>query len=195
MMVIGITGTSGSGKTLVSKIIKEKYNAEVIDADKIAKKLSMTKTKYFEKILKTFGNNILNTDNQINRKKLADIIYKDKVYKKKLDKLTNKYVVKEIKKELGKCKNNIVVLDVPLLIESKLNKKCNLVIGIIAKEDIKIKRIIERDLLEEEIVKKRLRIQPTDKFYKKHCDYIIENNDNNLEDKIEKIMYVVQGEK
>ena len=192
MVVIGITGTSGSGKSSVCKILKEKYNAQIIDADKIARQLSLNGSKYFEKIVKTFGEKILDSDKQINRKKLADIIYKSEDDKKKLDDLTNIYVVKEIENKIKECKKKIIALDVPLLIESNLNRKCDIVIGIIAKEKIKLERICCRDLVEEKIAKQRLNIQPSDDFYKKNSDYIIQNDDSNLEKKIEKIINQIE---
>ena len=75
-------------------------------------------------------------------------------------------------------KNNNVILDVPLLFESKLNKICNFTVAVIAKEEIKINRITNRDNTNENIAKARLNIQPNDEFYKKRASFIIENNEN-----------------
>lgn len=178
-MVIGVTGNSGSGKSEVSKILAKKINAIIINADEEVKKLSEPGNIYYEKIIKKFGKNILD-NKKINKNKLADLIYNNKKARKKINKLTNKYVVKEIikKTKIEKNKNNNVILDVPLLFESKLNKICNFTVAVIAKEEIKINRIINRDNTNENIAKARLNIQPNDEFYKKRASFIIENNEN-----------------
>ena len=121
MTVVGITGTSGSGKSTVAGIIQQNYNAQIIDADQIAKELTQQDTEYLRKITKTFGEEILE-NGKLNRKKLADIIFSDKKQKEKIDKLTQKYVVDEIKKQVKESKNKLVLLDVPLLFETKLNE-------------------------------------------------------------------------
>ena len=131
MTVVGITGTSGSGKSTVAGIIQQNYNAQIIDADQIAKELTQQDTEYLRKITKTFGEEILE-NGKLNRKKLADIIFSDKKQKEKIDKLTQKYVVDEIKKQVKESKNKLVLLDVPLLFETKLNEICDITIGVIA---------------------------------------------------------------
>ena len=137
MTVVGITGTSESGKSTVARIIQQNYNAQIIDADKIAKELTQKDTEYLRKITKTFGEEILE-NGKLNRKKLADIIFSDKKQKEKIDKLTQKYVVDEIKKQVKESKNKLVLLDVPLLFETKLNEICDITIGVIADKKQKI---------------------------------------------------------
>lgn len=83
MKIIGITGPSGSGKTTLSKILTDSYNAIIIDADAVAKKLSNDiTTEYYKEIVKLFGEGALQENNQLNRKKIASIIYSDKEKKK-----------------------------------------------------------------------------------------------------------------
>lgn len=179
MKIIGITGNSGSGKSIVCEIIKENFNAEIIDADKIAKNLTASDTKYLQEIIKTFGNSILDKNSKLNRIKLADIVFNSKEKKMLLDKLTFKYVVDEIKEKIKHIQNcDYILLDVPLLFESNLCEICNITIGIVASEDVKIKRIMQRDNISLERAKSRLNSQPKDEFYMEKCDYIINNKDN-----------------
>lgn len=179
MKIIGITGNSGSGKSIVCEIIKENFNAEIIDADKIAKNLTASDTKYLQEIIKTFGNSILDKNSKLNRIKLADIVFNSKEKKMLLDKLTFKYVVDEIKEKIKHIQNcDYILLDVPLLFESNLCEICNITIGIVANEDVKIKRIMQRDNISLERAKSRLNSQPKDEFYMEKCDYIINNKDN-----------------
>ena len=85
MKIIGITGPSGSGKTTLSKILTDSYNAIIIDADAVAKKLSNDiTTEYYKEIVKLFGEGALQENNQLNRKKIASIIYSDKEKKEEL---------------------------------------------------------------------------------------------------------------
>ena len=96
-----------------------------------------------------------------------------------LDKLTFKYVVDEIKEKIKHIQNcDYILLDVPLLFESNLCEICNITIGIVANEDVKIKRIMQRDNISLERAKSRLNSQPKDEFYMEKCDYIINNKDN-----------------
>ena len=124
MRIIGITGNSGSGKSTVSKMISENYEAKIIDADKIAKEMTMNNGEYLQAIKQTFGEDVIK-DNTLDRKKLADIVFSNKTEKEKLDSLTFEYVVRRIKEEIKKAqlKSDIkyIVLDVPLLFESRIS--------------------------------------------------------------------------
>ena len=99
MRIIGITGNSGSGKSTVSKMISENYEAKIIDADKIAKEMTMDNGEYLQAIKQTFGEDVIK-DNTLDRKKIADIVFSNKTEKEKLDSLTFEYVVRRIKEEI-----------------------------------------------------------------------------------------------
>ena len=185
-MIIGITGNSGSGKTEISKILSERINAEIIDADKIVKKISVPENEYYKKQIELFGTEIL-IDNKLNTKKIAEIIYNNSEIREKLNKLTYKYVVDEIKKEIKKYKNKNIVIDAPLLFESGLNKNCDITVGVIAKKEIKLERIIKRDKIRENTAESRLSIQKEDDFYIKNADFILVNNGNIKEINLEEI--------
>lgn len=196
MRIIGITGNSGSGKSTVSKMISENYEAKIIDADKIAKEMTMNNGEYLQAIKQTFGEDVIK-DNTLDRKKLADIVFSNKTEKEKLDSLTFEYVVRRIKEEIKKAqlKSDIkyIVLDVPLLFESKLNEVCNYTIGVTAPKIEKIKRICKRDKLSEEKALQRLNSQPDDEFFIQKCDFIIQNmNNEKTEEKVNEIMLKLQ---
>ena len=176
MKIIGVTGTSGSGKSEVCKILVEKYNAELIDADQIAKKLSQKGTIYFNSIVESFGNEIIDQKGELNRKKLANIIYEDKKKREELNKLTFLYVVEDIKKMINKTKKKIMIVDAPLLFESRLDQICDFVISIIADPEVKIERICKRDGITKQEAKKRLQAQAPNSFFIENSDYILWNN-------------------
>lgn len=184
-MIIGVTGTSGSGKSTIAQILGKKLNAKVIDADKIAKEAFKHGNIYYEKIQEEFGKNIT-------RKELAKIVYEDEEKREKLNSLTHKYVVKEILNILNSIKDSNVILDVPLLYESNLNAECDKVIGVVSERKIKLQRICARDKITLEEADARLNIQKSDEFYKERADYIIQNNGASLEEEINKILKMCQ---
>lgn len=193
MKIIGITGSSGSGKTTVSKILNEKENIEVIDCDEVAKKISVPGNIYLETIKKELGQEFIMPDGNLNRKMLANAIYNNKEKLEKLNSITFKYVVEEILKEIEeiKLKENIeiIAIDAPLLFESNLNKECDYIISLIADEKIKIDRICKRDNIDSNLAKKRLKIQKEDSFYIEKSDFVIKNNnDIDLKNTLDKIL-------
>ena len=192
MKVIGITGSSGSGKSTITKILSEELEAKIINADEVVKQMQEKDSEYYRKIVDLFGANILQEDGSLNRKKIAEIIFRDENKKEKLDKLTFKYVVEEIRQQVEKAKEEYIIIDAPLLIESGLNKICNIVIAVISKKQEQIKRICKRDNIEESIAKLRLEAQRDNEFYKTNADYIVENNGGNIDAIVGRIRKLVQ---
>lgn len=195
MKILGITGNSGSGKTLISKLLKDEYDANLIDADKIAKEISKQGMKYFNEIVKEFGKDVLLENGEINRAKLAEIIFADDKKRERLNKLTFKYVVEKIKEIVNLNGSKMQIIDAPLLIESGLNEICDIVISVIADEEVKVKRICKRDNIDEKIAKSRIKSQPKDDFYIKNSNYVIvNNNDSNIENHIKNIKEIVESQ-
>lgn len=162
MIIIGVTGNTGAGKSTVSTIIKNNTNALVIDADEVSKRLMEPGTEYYKGIVDIFGEEILQTKpaknkGKIHRAKFAKILFSDEEKRLALNKLTYKYVGKEFKKTILANKDKeFIVLDVPLLFESGFNKICNYIIVVSADNDAKIERVKERDKIHPDQAKKRL---------------------------------------
>ena len=189
-MIIGITGSSGAGKSTVCEFLENEYKVKVLDADKIARKLSKKGTSYVVDIIKIFGKDIVDEEGELKRRKLAEIIYSNPKKREELNKCTFKYITKEIEKRLKKIGDDTVkIIDAPLLFESKLNEICDKVIGVISKREVQIDRIVARDDIDYEQAEKRLLAQQSNEFYIEHCDDIVENNGLlEFEQKVEAIM-------
>ena len=189
MKIIGITGSSGAGKDTVCAILEEKYNAEIVDADKIAKELSKKGTMYLKSIVNCFGSGIIDNKGELNRKKLANIIFEDEAKREELNKLTFIHVVDEIKKRINHLKKKIIVVNAPLLYESNLNQICDFVIAVIADRNKQINPVMKRDGITKEEAEKRLNAQNSNEFFTENAEYIIYNNEDikNIEEQIAKI--------
>lgn len=195
-MIIGITGSSGAGKSTVCEMIEKTYNSKTITADKIARKLSEKGTEYLNEIIQRFGNNVLTENGDLNRRKLANIIYSSKQKRQELNQITFKYIKKEIEKEIKKeiknSNNKIITIDAPLLIEADMKKLCDTTIAVVSEDkEIQIQRIIERDKIDRKHAVARLGAQHPNEFYTENCEYTIVNNEKleeQIKNVIEKIM-------
>jgi len=185
MIIIGVTGNSGAGKTTVATIMKNNLGAVLINADTIAKTLMKPGEEYYNDILKLFeGENLLQKKekykDRIDRAKLSKLIFENEEARKQMNKLTFKYVGQEMKKIIMENKNaDYIILDVPLLYEGGFEKICNYVIAVIADEETKIARIHERDKIQNNDAKNRIRTQISDEFLKENANFVIENNASN----------------
>ena len=189
--IIGLTGNSGSGKGAVGKIL-EKHGALVIDCDKVAHENMAKGGIAYDEIVSAFGREILDKNGEIDRKILGGIVFNDK---DKLDLLNSiahsriKQRVDEIIKDNGQY--NLIVIDAPLLYEARMMNMCNRTWLVTADEDIRLKRVMQRDGITEEKARERFRNQ-RDFFYIHDLFYpIIQNNyDNEAELEAEVVKYI-----
>lgn len=187
-MILGITGSSGAGKSTVCEILENQYKSQTISADKIAKQLSKPGTKYFQEIIQKFGENILLENGELDREKLASIIYSDSIKRDELNNITFKYIKNEVKIQISKINNNIIAIDAPLLFEAKMQDLCDKTIAVVSKDrKVQLQRIVKRDNINEEQAIARLNAQHQNEFYIEKCDYTIINNET-LEKQIEELL-------
>ncbi len=178
MIVIGLTGGTGSGKGVVSAYL-EKKNAYIIDCDSIAHDIIMPGKEAYDEIIAFYGEEILDRDKKIIRKKLGDIVFSDKDKLAFLNECTHKYICREIFSRIQEAEKGgffICVLDAPLLIEAGLVDICDRVWAVLSEEETQIKRIMDRDGITREQAKKRIQCQKSKEEYKRAADEIIDNN-------------------
>ncbi len=175
-MIIGLTGGSGSGKSTVAEILKQNQMF-IIDCDKIAHDIILKGNDAYNELVEIFGDSILDSSKQIIRKKLGDIVFKDKAKLNLLNKCTHKHIIKKVNELINL--NKISVIDAPLLIETNLHTISDRVLAVYADMDIRIQRIIKRDNITFEQANKRLQNQMRWNEMSSYADIIICNN--NLE--------------
>lgn len=182
-MIIGLTGGSGSGKSTVAEILKQ-HNMLIIDCDKIAHEIILKGNDAYIELINIFGENILDSSKQIDRKKLGNIVFKDKGKLNLLNECTHKHIVNKVKEVIKENSNNkdinAIVIDAPLLIEANLNTIVDEVWAVYADTDIRIQRLIKRDNITLEQAKERLQSQMSWVEMVTYADTIIYNN--NLDD-------------
>ena len=197
MKVIGITGSSGSGKSTLSSVLASlelPSKIQIIDADQVAKELAMPGKEYLIAIKNEFGDTILQEDGSLDRVMLARTIYGSDDARNRLNNLTFKYVVDEIKRRVESESNNgtdFVFIDAPLLFEAGLDLICDKIVVLISSEDLKVKRICARDGITEPMAKIRLQIQKTDEYFVSRADYVIKNDE--VCDLKKEAMYIIEN--
>ena len=178
VLIVGLTGQTGAGKSTVSKIFAEN-GFSVINADNIARLVVEKGTKCLNEIIELFGSHILNNDGSLNRKSLADIVFSDKKKLEMLNTITYPYITGEILNQINNFSENgkrLILLDAPTLFESRADDFCEIIISVISDADIREQRIIKRDGLTHEQAVKRMNSQLNEEFFMTHSDYIINNN-------------------
>ncbi|OIO39145.1 MAG: dephospho-CoA kinase [Candidatus Omnitrophica bacterium CG1_02_46_14] len=190
MIVVGITGNLASGKSEAARIFKRR-GARIFDADQAAKKVVRVGMPAYQAIAKLFGKDYLQTNRSLDRKKIAEHVFSCPRDLKKLNTLIHPAVILECFKtiERSKKKSGILVLDVPLLFESKMENLVHWTVVI----DSSFKNIIKRTKkngLSEKLTRKILATQWPCARKMKHADFVIENNGTlkELEKKVWEVM-------
>lgn len=175
MKILGITGGSGTGKTTVSKMLCER-GLYVIDADIVAREIVERGRPALSEIEKEFGAGVIKADGTLDRKALADIVFKNADKLERLNKITHKYIIEDINEKLSKLDGEWAGIDAAALIESGIADKCDKVMAVVADFDVRKERIIRRDGLTEKQAVNRLKAQKDKQFYTENADFVIENN-------------------
>lgn len=187
-MIVGLTGGIASGKSTVSNLFR-KYGIEIVDADKVAKEVS-EKKESIEKISNIFGKDILDSDGKIIREKLREKAFKNRELLQELNKIIHPQVMEYFKrKKEENSKNEILIFDIPLLYEAKMEYLCDKIIVVGVDVQKQIRRVVARDGSSENLAKKIISNQmPLDEKIKK-ADIVI-MNDGTLDELEEKVMKI-----
>ena len=173
--ILGITGGSGAGKTTESDFLREK-GIEVIDADKVERVIMEPGEACLRETVRTFGEDILDENGALIRKKLGQIVFSDSEKLETLNKITHKYITEYFFDKVKTAKSDIVGFDGAVIFESGLDKVCNAIIGVIADEEIRLERITKRDGISMQDARLRVSSQKNNQFYIEKCDFLVYNN-------------------
>ena len=179
MQVIGLTGGTGSGKSVVSKTLAA-AGAVIVDADKIAHDIILKGEPAYHEIIAYYGTGILDIEGNIIRKKLGEIVFHDSEKLAFLNQCTHKYIVAEVNRQIAAAKAEnaarAVILDAPLLLEAKLETVCDLVWVVYADPEVRAKRVMDRDGITYDLAKARIANQKSWEEYKQAADAVIDNS-------------------
>ena len=177
MLVIGLTGNIGCGKSSLSKILKDN-SLDIIDADIISREI-MSNNKLLEEVFQVFGEDVKDKDGTLNRKKLASIVFSDDKKLIALNDITHPAIKNEIKRRIKDIENkgrNIVIVDAALLIEGKFLDLIDKLIVITCDEKEQLNRVMYRDNSNMDEALNRISSQMSQDEKVKFGDYIIDNS-------------------
>ena len=196
-MIIGITGSIGTGKSTVSNyLISKGYS--VVDADKISKGAYNIGSNGYKAILEVFGVEILNSNGEVDRKKIKKIVFDNSNMLQRLNMAIHPIIINEIEKEIEILleSQSVVFLDAPLLIETELHKKVDKIIVVICDKNEQINRIIKRDKITADMAISIINSQMSIDEKLKFADYIVYNNSTieNLYSQVDEIILEIKKE-
>ncbi len=196
MFIIGLTGSLKTGKSTVAKLFKDR-GVEVIDADQLAHVVINSKGKGFKKVVKVFGSEIL-SKGEIDRKKLARLVFNDPQALKKLEKIIHPLVIQEMRQKIRRLRKlklkQKVLLDVPLLFETGLDRLVDFTIVVKSSRALQIKRAVQDLNISSQQAMMRIQAQMPLKEKIQWADCVIDNNGSipNLRKKVDLIWQKVQ---
>ena len=188
MLIIGITGGSGAGKTSALRALA-RLGALIIDCDEVYHGLLATSDAMKAELDVRFPGVIVG--GALDRKRLGEIVFGDPAALGDLNVITHKYVSAEVDRRLRDWEQGggaLAAVDAILLIESGLAARCGITVGIMAPAPLRVSRIVARDGVSPEYAKKRIAAQKPDAFFIENCDYMLEgahNTPEEFEDKCE----------
>ncbi len=178
-LTVGLTGPAGCGKSYIRGELSKITNTLIIDTDSIARVQMQKGGVSYEKVVKFFGEEILLENGEIDRPKLAGIVFNDEAKLKKLNHLTHPPVIKECKKliEDGKNKYSLIILESAILTESGCDVLCDETWYVYSTRAERARRLSETRGYDDARIRSVFKSQSPDSFYKLHADEIIENRD------------------
>jgi dephospho-CoA kinase len=187
--VIGLTGGIGTGKSTAAKYLVSKGFAHV-DADLIGHEITVKGSPMLPVLGSIFGpggehgdgsTEIIGEGGDLDRKALAGLVFSDPTRKAKLDEVMFAAIIEEVDAQIGEYRDKGdkkgILLDAPLLFESGLDSRCDLIMVMVADEDVRIKRVCARDGATEEEVRARIRNQLDDNTKIKQSQVVIDNSE------------------
>lgn len=192
MVIIGLTGSIGTGKSTVAGFLKE-FGAHVIDWDVLAREVVKPHLRAWQGIVDFFGEGVLNEDLTLDRQKLANMVFGDKEKVTKLNQIVHPEIYKEderLTKEIGeRDPDAIIVKDIPLLTKEARGSLFDKIVTVAAREEVQLERLEKRGM-DIEDAKNRIKSQLPLEEKIKFSDFVIDNNGsmNETREQVEKLI-------
>jgi dephospho-CoA kinase len=192
-MKVGLTGGIGAGKSTVADLFS-KRGAVVIRSDELARQVVEPQTPGFKQVTSRFGNKIVNDEGNIDRAKLAQVVFNDDVALKDLENIVHPLVRERTNQLMSEqTSETIIVNEIPLLLEKKMESLFDFLVIVISSEKNRLERLSQKGVLEDQ-AKARMAKQVNDQDRKAAADFLIVNDGNldQLEADVQKIWQTLQ---
>lgn len=177
MVVIGITGQTGAGKTTALHALIA-LGGHTIDCDAVYHQLLAHSAPLQQDLTHRFGD-ILNPQGGIDRKKLGNLVFSDQAALADLNQITHRHIIPAIAQEIAQAEGEgcvAVGIDAIRLVESGLSTLCYKILAVTASTEIRIQRIMTRENISRDYAAARVNAQAGEDFYKRHADFILNSN-------------------
>jgi dephospho-CoA kinase len=180
MLKVGLTGSIAVGKSFVSDVFRES-GVDVLDADLTAREVVAPGTPGLDAIREEFGDSVINTNGGLDRAKLGELVFADEEKRTKLNAIVHPLVIAEQDEWLSKREqerpDGIAIIDAALMIESGGYDRFDKIIVVWCREEIQLKRLMERNGLSEEDAKRRISAQMSQEEKKGYGDFLIDTSE------------------
>jgi len=174
-MVIGLTGSFGSGKSTVARMFAG-CGADIVDADAIAHEVTAIGTDAYKKLVEFFGRRILDESGRINRRKLGKLVFGDKGKLRFLNRIIHPRVIRIIGERISSSRGAVMVLDVPLLFEAGLDRLCRKTIVVYCDRQVQLRRLARKRRLSMLEINRRIGSQMPLEKKVRLADFVIDNS-------------------
>lgn len=177
MLILGLTGKTGAGKSTVAAYLREK-GCFIIDGDEAAREIVLPGMPALKSLSEEFGKDIINADGTLDRKALAKKAFSSRENTELLNKITHPFIKRRFEELIAFAKKEgyrTAVIDAAALLESDCRELCEKIIVVHAPEDVRLERILKRDGITREQAYIRMNGQKDDDYYLSRADFIIRN--------------------
>jgi dephospho-CoA kinase len=176
--LIGLTGGIAKGKSTVANYLAESYKLPILDSDIYARDAVAIGSPILKQISQKYGNDILLTDNSLNRQKLGEIVFKNQEERFWIESLIHPYARERFNQEMAKISTDTIVLVIPLLFEVRLTNLVTETWVVSCSEEQQLKRLMQRNNLTLEQAQARINSQMSLSEKVKLADFVLDNSQN-----------------
>ena len=197
MKVIGITGTSGSGKSTVCGWLTA-WGYPVLDGDAISREIAVPGSQYLQKLVQVFGPQICDDQGRLLRRQLGERIFADPDAHRQLTEITTPLILEELRRRLELLEqqgNTLAFLDGALIIDTPFAPLCDMIVAVVGDRENQISRIMQRDGVSRSAAQDRLDRQVSNAFLHERADLVLENTGtlDQLRQKTEQFLERIKG--